>query len=300
MFLSCLCLTAASACDVCGCSAGGNYFGVLPNFKKNYLGMRFYQRSFQTLHPPTIIESLKGTSSNENFNTSEIWGRYYVTPKIMAMAFLPFNSFSIVENKTNTISKVKGLGDVMVMANYIVFETIDSSAKNWKHNLLLGGGIKLPTGNFVSEKQDEILNPNLQCGTGSLDYIINGNYAAKYKNIGFSLESSFRINNQNNSQFQFGNRTTNSAKFFYWMAKKRVSLVPSAGIIHEVANKDRHNKIQQKYSGGQATYTAFGADLYWRNIFVACNFQSPVHQNISQGFVTSNNRYLISINYILK
>ena len=62
--------SAAEACDVCGCSLGGNYFGILPMFNKNFVGIRWSQAEFHSYIAPT--QYLAAQQSNDTYQKMEI------------------------------------------------------------------------------------------------------------------------------------------------------------------------------------------------------------------------------------
>ncbi|MDX1912152.1 MAG: hypothetical protein SFV22_11725 [Saprospiraceae bacterium] len=64
-------LPAASACDVCGCSIGGNYFGILPQFHRNFAGFRWAQQSFRSAHLPADARHGR-FDSEEHFQTADL------------------------------------------------------------------------------------------------------------------------------------------------------------------------------------------------------------------------------------
>ncbi|TXI71256.1 MAG: hypothetical protein E6Q41_00520, partial [Cyclobacteriaceae bacterium] len=78
-FISLVLLAAhvTMACDVCGCSLGGSYFGILPQFNKNFVGLRWSQARF---HAYMNHQSgyLSEETSNDTYRKLELWGRYYV------------------------------------------------------------------------------------------------------------------------------------------------------------------------------------------------------------------------------
>ncbi|MEO0333200.1 MAG: hypothetical protein AAF223_16195, partial [Bacteroidota bacterium] len=51
-------VSSSHACDVCGCSLGSNYFGILPQFDKHFVGVRWHHSSFfaQMNHNSELLE----------------------------------------------------------------------------------------------------------------------------------------------------------------------------------------------------------------------------------------------------
>src|SRR5688572_30053930 len=109
----------ANACDVCVPSAGGNYVGVLPQFQKNFVGMRWNDRAFST----------QGYKSNNDitsrFTTLELLGRFYPHPRVQIIALLPYSVNSREENNKNL--NISGLGDAVILGNFTALVTPDSS-----------------------------------------------------------------------------------------------------------------------------------------------------------------------------
>ncbi|MEO7992397.1 MAG: hypothetical protein ABI663_22795, partial [Chryseolinea sp.] len=163
----------AKACEVCGCSLGGYYMGILPQFNKNFIGLRWSQNKYYAY----VNHQSQGTEpeySNDTFNKIELWGRFYVSKKWQVFAFVPFSFNHMKGNEDNVWAK--GLGDITVIANYIILNTGEQTEQKFKHTLTAGGGIKLPTGNYKQEVDGLLINPNFQLGTGSTDFLLSTIY----------------------------------------------------------------------------------------------------------------------------
>lgn len=268
----------AQACDVCGCAAGGNYFGILPQFRRHFFGMRYQDRDFTSLHPGVEDLSL---ASKEHFRTYELWGRYVVSPRIHLFAFVPVNHFTRTEEGETVISN--GLGDVSILANYILLNTGDSSRFKWKHALQIGGGIKMPTGRTNILSEGLLLNQNIQPGTGSFDFPLSLVYTLRYQHIGLNTELGYRFNTGNKAHYRFGNRFNTACKLFYWQKAGKLSLLPQAGIAFESAASDSRNDIQQPYTGGSVLMANLGLDIYYQRFSFGAGYQHPLFQNVGSG-----------------
>jgi hypothetical protein len=281
----------ALACDICGCSASGNYFGILPKFQQNFAGVRYQYRSFESKVHESISEN--GQASKEYFQTTELWGRYVPNKRLQMFAFVPFNINKRVEDTKTTV--VSSLGDITVIANFVIINS-DSSCKRYKHLLQIGGGVKSPTGKHEIIRNGIMLNQNIQPGTGSFDFPINAIYTMRHKQTGFNTEMGYTFNSPNNQHFQFGNRFSTAARIFYWKKLKQTILLPNIGVAFEKTQNDRISSIKQDYTGGEIVLANAGFDMYYKNISLGITYKKPVTESIGGGYIS--NRQRLSANFI--
>lgn len=265
----------ANACDVCGCSMGGTNLGILPQFHKNFIGLHYFYRGFSSEH--TILGSDTKSISQESFQTTELRGRFRLSERIQLFTLVPINFNQQKEN--NITSTFSGIGDITVFANYSIYNNGDSLDRKWKHNLQLGGGIKTPIGSYKKLDKNNILNPNVQTGSGSFDFLLDAIYTIRYKKWGLNNTAFYRYNTTNSNDYKFGNRFTLSSSFFYWANIKGYSLLPSIGINYDLADNDVHNKFTVDHSGGNLLFTTFGLDFYYKKFTFGINYQLPVYQD---------------------
>ncbi|HTE32914.1 MAG TPA: hypothetical protein VK666_21175, partial [Chryseolinea sp.] len=199
------------ACDICGCALGGNYFGILPLYNKNFVGVRWSQARFHSYIAPT--QYLSAQQSDDTYSKVELWGRYYITKRIQLFAFIPYAYNNM--NGTDQVVYASGLGDINIIANYVIANTGENQS-DFKHMLIAGGGIKLPTGKFDLTDKGKIINRNFQMGTGSVDFNLNAVYTLRYKKAGINLETGYKINTRNTHDYLFGNQYRASAQLFIW------------------------------------------------------------------------------------
>jgi hypothetical protein len=274
------------ACDICGCSAGSNSLGILPGFKSNFVGVRHQYRSFSS--SAHEIGSNAMPSSIENYNTTEIWAKYMPTNRWQFFAFVPFHRYQRTEN--NKVTMLHGLGDISILSNYILINTGDSSKRNWKHALQVGGGIKLPTGRHNLLKDSLMVNPNLQPGTGSYDVMINAMYTLRYKKSGLHSEISYNLNNPNDQNFRFGNRYAVNLKYFYIRKTPQYTFLPFAGVGFETSDPNEINNEDQQYTASQSKLLLLGIDIYYKQVAIGFNYKKPISEYNSGGYVTTRQR----------
>lgn len=280
LLLSALLTPTAKACDVCGCSLGANYFGILPQFNKNFIGLRFSQSKFYA-HMHHEGSSLPDEYSNDTYTRAELWGRFYLSPKVQLITFVPYHFNSMAGNEQNV--EISGLGDIAVSGQWLLVNTGEDMTAKFKHTLRAGLGIKLPTGKYDERDAGVLLNPSFQRGTGSLDFILNGIYTARYGKMGINTEVGYKINTRNQDEYKFGNQFNSGASLFYWhnFRNVKLSLLPNAGFYVEQAAKHQDGDVQKANTGGSATFFTYGLETYLGSWSAGFNIKHPVHQSLN-------------------
>ena len=284
-----------SGCDVCGCSVGGNYFGILPGFHRHFVGLRW---SAETSYTALSADALEAghIHSVEQFNTLDMLARLYPARRWQTLVLAPFRDFR--QTESGVASRARGLGDVSLLASYVLFDTGDSLRYRWRQTFSLGGGLKLPTGRYNSTATDgSRLNPNLQTGTGSTDFLLTAAYTLRRGAWGAAADVLARINTSNPHQYLFGNRLSGSAKCFYWANLRRVALLPNAGVFADAAQANRDRGARIEGSEGLSTFATLGLDAYAGHFSAGVTFQPPLWQ--SRRTVQAKARWMITINYMI-
>jgi hypothetical protein len=285
----------ASACDVCGCSIGGNYFGILPQFHKHFVGFRYSEQSFHSAHSRTAAQ--KGVyDSNEHFQTLDLIGRFYPVRRIQMLVLAPYHHFNRVDNGVETNSG--GLGDISLMASYILLDSGDSLQHRWKHTLTFGGGVKLPTGRSnIKDNEGEVLLENMQPGSGSTDFMLSAAYTLRRGDWGLSSDVLGRLNTTNKNGYHFGNRISGSAKVFYLKNYRKMTLLPNVGLFADLSDASYEGNSKVIGTGGVIALSTLGLDLYFGKYSIGYTYQIPVYQHLGKGQIDSQNRWMATVNY---
>lgn len=285
------------ACDICGCGVGGYYSGVLPQFHKHYIGLRWRFSSFQSELGHDGIPL--GTFSKEYYHSLELTGRFYLHRRVQLLAFVPL-SYHLRTEPTAT-NQLIGLGDLSVLVLYNIYNTSFLAEKDIKHNLLIGGGVKAPTGSFErKDSQGELFTPSFQLGTGSVDFLLTSIYTLRYKRWGVNVNATYKINLPNKDTYQFGNQLTASATAFFLhkIKNKEWGLMPTLGLLLEHANYNLKNGYKRINTGGSQLVATIGLDIFYKKIQLGLSYQQPTWQNLSDGMVTAGPRFMANINYL--
>ncbi|MBN8653204.1 MAG: hypothetical protein J0L67_17380 [Cytophagales bacterium] len=292
IFCFVICGVRLYACDICGCGAANYYWGILPQFHKSFVGLRYRTQSFDShlgLHP--------SLATSELFQTAELWGRYYVSPRWQVVAFVPYH----VNRQTTTtgIKYLDGVGDIPVIANYQLFSTSAEVLRKTNHQVWVGGGVKLPTGRHRFEDNTaQVANPNFQLGTGSVDFMVNTWYTLRHGRLGFTTDATLRLATANQQQYRFGHRINGSASVFYVQQIKKVGIMPNTGLFVEAAQRNREKKIEIADTGGAATFFTAGLEGYAGSFAFGLSYQKPARQALAEGRIKAHDRWAAHVTWM--
>lgn len=286
----------ASACDACGCSIGGNYFGILPQFNRHFVGFRWSEQTFRSAHTRDAAQSGQ-FDSREHFRTVDVLGRFYPFRRLQMLVLAPYHDFHRTESGLRSHSQ--GFGDATLLGNYILINTGDSLSRKWQQTLTLGGGVKLPTGQHrLRNAEGELLHANLQPGSGSTDFMLSATYTLRNGTWGLASDVFGRLNTTNRHGYHFGNRISGSAKIFYWEKWGRISLLPNLGVFVDHAEPNTEDRFIAKETGGNIALATLGLDVYMGGFSVGFTFQQPFIQQLGGGTVQADARWMATANYI--
>lgn len=287
-----LAYTAVQACDICGCGAGSYYLGILPDFSKHAAGLRYRHNQLTThLGAGGITTYL---TTKEVYQTTELWGGWNLSKRFRLMAVVPM-AFNQRTNQGITQHK-DGLGDAIINGYYNVL----SGKKTVGNKLLVqslwaGVGVKLPTGKYNAADKSTGNNTNLfQLGTGSWDVLLNAMYDLRWQDAGINVSASYKLNTANHYNYTYGNRLTANTQLYHkFRLWHQLVLAPNTGVAYEYGNRDMDVRYKVDMSGGRAFMYTAGMEVAYKKLVLGGNWQTPISQNMANGFVKAGNRYML-------
>jgi len=282
------------ACDICGCGVGSYYIGILPEYNKRFVGIRYQHKTLQThLGPQGNITPL---STDETYQSAELWGGWNFGKRFRTLAFIPYN-FNQRSSQDNTGNK-QGLGDIALMGYYNLFTQSNTlNSKLLVHSLWLGAGVKLPTGKYEPSERLAIQeNPNnFQLGTASTDFTLNAAYDIRLNDFGFNLNANYKINTENKYGYRYGNKlSTNALLYYKFRLFHQLTIAPNAGVLYETATKDmEQGKYEMDVSGGYSTAFVMGFELAVSKFSVGANYQNVIGQELANQRAKAGNRLML-------
>jgi hypothetical protein len=285
------------ACSICGCASGANYNGILPQYRKNIIAFRHRHRGFDQSARQTDGSYL---NSSYTYSSYELWGRIYLKDRLQFFFTLPY-TVNTLNNDTEGKSVINGINDISFQLNYnIINTTFDTSRIHIvQHNLLIGGGVKLPTGKYQQRnKKDLMYAPNFQTGSGAYSYLASIIYNLRYRKVGLNADVNYIYNTENELKYAFGNQLTASLGVFAWLKKGEFSFLPNTGVFYEKLERDIDNGYYNPLSGGYALNYNLGTDVYYKSMFVGATFQTPLVQEIGSDQIKYKAKYMLNVGFL--
>lgn len=198
-------------------------------------------------------------------------------------------------------SQGHGFGDVIFLGQY-------NFINNNTNGLSAAVGVKLPTGsiNRINEETGLALAPDLQPGTGAIDYLFSSQYARSNlfnRNIGVLARLTYtlstpaeRLNNQ--QTYEFGNELQLFAGLNNNFFLKKSILSPQLTLNYRHTAFDKTNDIRTANTGGHWFYLSLSL-LYTLNQNLSFFTQGtlPLYRNLDGVQLTTSYRITTSINY---
>lgn len=292
-------VNGAIACDICGCGMGSYYSGILPEFSKHIIGIRYRHNSLTThLGRGGAATYL---TTKEIFHTTEVWGGWTLNKRWRLMGNIPYN-FNRKSNRDAVTSR-SGMGDIHFQSYYLLLDKKnDKGKKIVLQTLWLGGGIKLPTGKYdAAQKDNSGQSANtFQLGTGTTDFTVNTMYDLRIQDFGINSTASYKINTTNSEEYRYGNRLSATVQSYYKIRfRNTITFAPNAGLIYETADRDRDSRFVVDASGGAIVLGGTGLELTSGKVAAGTSWQFPIRQDLALGQVKANSRLMMHISFML-
>ncbi|HWB27549.1 MAG TPA: hypothetical protein VG738_18865 [Chitinophagaceae bacterium] len=280
-FLMLLLAPGIFACPFCGCGGSNVYMGLMPEFRRAFMGVRYNYSQFHT----SLFNDPSQFSTNY-YNSIELWGGINITKKFQVLGFVPYYSNKQVDD--DGVATPHGLGDITVLGQYQLFHktTLNRKKNVVQQGLWVGGGLKVATGSFnpdLNNPDISVADINAELGTGSTDFIVDGMYNIRIENVGVNVSASYKINTVNSQHYKYGNKFSSNLIAYYRLGAKKLGISPNAGFGYENIERSLLNSKMVQYTSGNVSNAIIGIEFTLRTIDIGINGQLPVTQKFAEG-----------------
>jgi len=187
-----------------------------------------------------------------------------------------------------------------VFAGYHLIRQIETAGV--QSRLVVGGGFKLPTGNF-RRTNDAGLRYQLlsQTGTGTTDAFFYANYVGSYRGLGLSVTPSYRRSLASNSfQNKLAPSVATFANLFYRLPLgPNWQVYPSAQFYYEkTAGEMLDDQLTHEHALNDALLGP-GLDIYYKNFSLNTSVQLPLF-TATTDHPASGGRVVVAVGYSFK
>jgi len=270
-----------SECDYCGCAQG------ISPMQTGSTGIRYDVGSLYLGAPYNGSTRLAETGAHESFLTNKITMvyRFAESPITVSLAvpYVVRKSQELVDNGFQAFQG-NGIGDVAAFVRYNHHHYVDETMVAFSFS----AGVKFPTGkNNITLPSGDYLDPDLQPGTGTTDFIIGtaGFLSIDRTGIFATVNAGFITGPgapESDGNHKYGNYINAEATVTYRIIPQDISesnLSLAMGIGFENRAKETEGGIPIEASGGSLIYLAPGLKyLFSQGLSADAAIQIPVHQ----------------------
>jgi len=295
-------------------------------FEKDYYKESFYM--INNTQAKGQINNKHGASTNQPINTTEkftfseiynsydVFANFYLNPRLQLNLSTYFADNYILNNDSIT-TNVAGIGDASAIIKYRMFNSKkcnDSLKNRFIHRVTVGAGVDLPTGKYnkrtITGIQTELiqntiigtpieeLDPHMQAGTGSFNYLFLVEYMTRINNIGLNTNISYKLNTTNKNGFRFANRFNANATIFLLLnLSKKLRVMPFIGSTFETSERDSQDENLVIGSGGKILFFNGGLNFFIKKLSVEFSYYIPFYEDLIDDQPFNKNRMVTQLAY---
>ncbi len=294
------------ACDQCGC---GLLLGVQPYDNVNNFGlqwrMRYLKGVFQ-VPASTFVMKHSGAAQEgatipatyvELYSVVEATGQIWVSHRTSLTANIPLlNNYQSVGGVRR--ADIYAVGDPMLLARYALFaSTSGPDTTRLRHRFTVGLGLKFPVGRTDMEQYGELLDHDLQPGTGTWDPLMSLEYMLRGAKWGASAGAVGRYNGESADGHRFGPSANLTAEIFRIFPIGKFKVLPSVGGYSEYALPDEDKGVIDKGTGGNVLFSQAGLRLWWERLGLSFAWQHALVNDLGSRMIPNRERLTAGITY---
>ncbi|MBL7962492.1 MAG: hypothetical protein JNM31_01490 [Flavobacteriales bacterium] len=287
------------ACDVCGI-----YLGIQPHDRTSSVSVLYRFRYLEGLMPgaPVLKHGDHSAATGPQYyreflQTVEFRGEYWLGQRFSLMASVPVvNNYQSVEGVV--MADIYGAGDPFVLARWIAVNTkCLTDEERTVHRIMVGGGLKMPVGASDLRWNGQLVDHDIQPGSGTMDGLLSLQYLIRHGRTGAGLASIGRFNTASTGGYQMGHGINLTAEAFHRFDIQKVQLMPALGAYMEHTLPDAYKEGEVEGTGGTTWFLHTGARAWWKAWALGINYQFALAHDIGILMVPDHSRFIVGLTY---
>ena len=286
-------VSAAHACDACGCSASGFGVGLMTDYRSNFIRLSYFDSRFSS------------NSEHGHHNSSDVFARMNLSfrysfkrlPKLRFTGTIPYG-FNFRED-SETETSINGFSDTRLIVNYALLNTMSRNMKT-SFYLEAGGGVSLPTGKYNSDIQfEKNLPENFNIGNGSLGYVFQMNAVLSHNKHGLLINNNYQLNGNTEQGYHFGNQFSSQLTAFREIPIGKFAVIPNAGLLYERISSDEYrNGNLVPETGGKGLFFSSAVNFKTDKCLAGLSYSLPIEQQYSGGVIDAGRKLAVHFSYL--
>jgi hypothetical protein len=296
---------SAMACDQCSC---GLLLGIQPRDHANNFGLQWRMRYLQgdLIGTSLVLMPKHGGSHDaeeasehivETYSVLELHGQVWLGDRFSLTGSLPvLSNFQSVNGARS--ADLTAVGDPMLLGRYVVFgSTTGLDTTHLRQRFTVGLGVKMPLGRTDVVQYGELLDHDLQPGSGTWDGLLSAEYMLRGRQWGGSASVMARYNTAGSDGHRMGNSATITAEAFRIIPIKAWRLLPAAGAYLEMARPEQTHGEEKEGTGGNVLFSHLGLRLWWGDLGFAVAWQHALVNDLGNEMTPNRERFTAGITY---
>lgn len=245
------------------------------------------------------------TQSTERFHQLQFVGQYALNKRTIIRAVIPYWQKQRIEEsdfESQVTKKRAGIGDIWVQGKYQLFNSnLVQLNNNIQHIFWIGAGIKAPTGRGDHFDALNELEPKLEVGTGSWDFLGSLDYWWNYQYLQIEANATYQYNGKSRYTYQFGNAIHGQLKASYYWQWNNWVIQPhlQASVYYKTADEMNGRVVTLEDTERTIGFGGIGSAMGYRNIKLHFQYQHPIRERLAELQMETQGQWQIGLQYRL-
>jgi hypothetical protein len=192
----------------------------------------------------------------ELYTTVDLRANYFLSERVSLVGVFPVvNRYRSIDKKR--VADTYGIGDPIIAVNYILHNSL-SDTEGWATRITGGLGVKAPAGRTDVTYEEQLLDRDMQAGTGSWDPLLSVSLVARKGKVGVGCQWIGMLSTEGGQGERYGHNQNLNLEAFYLAGGEKLSVAPAIGMYGENYGNESIAGEQIAGTGGSVLFAKAG------------------------------------------